>query len=308
MKKTTSPAKIHANRKNALKSTGPKTPKGKQTVKWNALKHGLLSKELVIRSGDGKENAADFQAVASALHDDLQPVGILEEMLVEKIAVCYWRLRRVIRCEVGHIRSKLDTAAFRLAINRIDNVRDTKPRSYLSPVMYRLMKSSVGIDKLTDLLDDLRAEVEERGYLCEKAVKDLRETFGVEDETFGFWAFFFHWTASKGETSLSEEERKKQDLPDPEKAKIALLDLIDEEKERLSIMREAVVENEEWQEESTLASLSLPCLDSLDKINRYETSIERQFYRAIGELDRLQKQRQGHPLPPTVNVQVSSDL
>jgi hypothetical protein len=31
-------------------------------------------------------------------------------MLVERIAVCYWRLRRVLRCEVGEIRQRLDTA------------------------------------------------------------------------------------------------------------------------------------------------------------------------------------------------------
>ncbi|MHC4426553.1 MAG: hypothetical protein ACYSYV_10700, partial [Planctomycetota bacterium] len=44
------------------------------------------------------------------LKTQLAPEGTLEEMLVEKIAVAYWRLRRAYRYEVGLIRSELDTA------------------------------------------------------------------------------------------------------------------------------------------------------------------------------------------------------
>ena len=37
-----------ANRRNALRSSGPKTAQGKSIAKWNAVKHGLLSREAVI--------------------------------------------------------------------------------------------------------------------------------------------------------------------------------------------------------------------------------------------------------------------
>ena len=39
---------IEANRLNALKSTGPKTEAGKASVKLNAMKHGLLSKQVLL--------------------------------------------------------------------------------------------------------------------------------------------------------------------------------------------------------------------------------------------------------------------
>ena len=42
--------KVEANRRNALHSTGPKTPEGKAHVRLNALKHGFLSKQIVISS------------------------------------------------------------------------------------------------------------------------------------------------------------------------------------------------------------------------------------------------------------------
>ena len=71
--KTTTLVKTEANRKNALKSTGPKTLEGKSIIRWNALKHGLLSKEITIKAGDGKESKAEFKVLLSELREDLQP-------------------------------------------------------------------------------------------------------------------------------------------------------------------------------------------------------------------------------------------
>jgi hypothetical protein len=80
--------KIEANRRNAKKSTGPKTPPGKTISSWNSLKHGLVAKRLVtLNEKDGKE----FSDLLTALRQDLEPVGVLEELLVEKIAHEYWK-------------------------------------------------------------------------------------------------------------------------------------------------------------------------------------------------------------------------
>lgn len=98
---------LKANRLNAQLSTGPVTFEGKNKVKWNALKHGLLAKSVVIPTGDPFENRAEFESLLAQLHEQLKPVGILEEMLVEKIAVAYWRLGRAVRAEVGEIRERL---------------------------------------------------------------------------------------------------------------------------------------------------------------------------------------------------------
>jgi hypothetical protein len=108
--KITSLVKVEANKKNAAKSTGPKTEAGKAIVRLNALKHGLLSKELIIRAGDGKEDEKAFDFMLQDLCEELSPEGTIEEMLVERIAACYWRLRRSAKFEVGMLGAKLDNA------------------------------------------------------------------------------------------------------------------------------------------------------------------------------------------------------
>jgi hypothetical protein len=49
----------------------------------------------------------------------------------------------------------------------------------------------------------------------------------------------------------------------------------------------------------------LPAQPVVDKILRYETSLERQLYRAMNQLERLQRLRNGERVPPPLAVQVS---
>jgi hypothetical protein len=93
----TSARKAEANRQNAQKSTGPKTPEGKAAVSLNALKHGLLSKEILL---PGEDEAA-LRELDEHLRGELQPVGVLEDRLVDRITSAIWMLRRLGRVEAG---------------------------------------------------------------------------------------------------------------------------------------------------------------------------------------------------------------
>ena len=57
--KSTSQRRVAANRRNCQKSTGP-TERGKSHSRWNAVKHGILSKALLIIEGPGAEDVAAF--------------------------------------------------------------------------------------------------------------------------------------------------------------------------------------------------------------------------------------------------------
>lgn len=94
-----SEAQITANRRNARKSTGPKSAEGKATVARNALRHGLTANQVVLFD----EAATDFSRFHDDLRAGLDPGDAIEEALVERIVLCAWRLRRACRAEAGVI-------------------------------------------------------------------------------------------------------------------------------------------------------------------------------------------------------------
>jgi hypothetical protein len=96
--------KLNANQENSKKSTGPKTPRGKSYSRRNALKHGLFAKQVEDFQNLG-ETKAEYGDLLRSLCQQYQPVGRAEELEVERIAVCWWRLMRVWRFEnsVNHI-------------------------------------------------------------------------------------------------------------------------------------------------------------------------------------------------------------
>ncbi len=86
---------LAANRQNALKSTGPHTLDGKAKASKNALKHGLLSSEVLLED-DSREQ---FEQFGERLLTDLSPEGELECMLADRIIAACWRLQRTVRIE-----------------------------------------------------------------------------------------------------------------------------------------------------------------------------------------------------------------
>ena len=86
-----------ANRQNALKSTGPNTPDGKAAVRLNALRHGLLSEEILLP----REDEETLRELTEDLRAELQPVRELEGLLVDRITSLLLRLRRLGQVEAG---------------------------------------------------------------------------------------------------------------------------------------------------------------------------------------------------------------
>ncbi len=84
-----------ANRRNALKSTGPRTAAGKHRVAMNAFKHGLSGQNLCLQTDD----SVPYFRLALDFVEDLRPVGVREEQLAQKIIDGNWRLNRAAAIE-----------------------------------------------------------------------------------------------------------------------------------------------------------------------------------------------------------------
>ena len=96
---------IQANRLNALKSTGPKSPAGKARSASNALKHGLLTRDVLMPG----EKAKELMAFREEMMAELAPQGELEEFLADRVVESAWRLRRAGRMERQIVQDKLSS-------------------------------------------------------------------------------------------------------------------------------------------------------------------------------------------------------
>jgi hypothetical protein len=131
-----SPAKLAANRRNAQRSTGPRTRSGKARSRTNAWRHGILASQTLIQDGEGREDAEAFNALLESLLKDLKPTGILERLLVERLVVTTWRLRRLLRYELGAVRDQADEAVARWARAQRDAQREAVRERARYPIRY----------------------------------------------------------------------------------------------------------------------------------------------------------------------------
>ena len=84
-----------ANRRNAMKSTGPRTTEGKAASSQNRLAHGLCSSSLLIRG----ESPAEFDLLLAEVRDAYRAATPEEQMLTDQLAEAQWRLNRARRVE-----------------------------------------------------------------------------------------------------------------------------------------------------------------------------------------------------------------
>ena len=77
---------------------------------------------------------------------------------------------------------------------------------------------------------------------------------------------------------------------------------IEDRLDRIDLDKKCVREREKLEGGAQTRSFSLPPADVTDKLIRYESHIDRQLYRAMDQLERLQRSRKGEVVPPPINV------
>src|SRR5262249_36007935 len=126
----TSYRQIEANRRNALKSTGPRTEAGKHISRCKAVRHGLTAETVIGHLADAEDHK-QFEGVITTEYDAQSAV---ERELVLRLASLLWRLRRA---------TTIETGLFEIQADRLKDVR--KPRQ-ISPapneIVYALFNAS----------------------------------------------------------------------------------------------------------------------------------------------------------------------
>jgi hypothetical protein len=113
---------LAANRLNAQKSTGPRSPEGKARVSKNARKHGLTGRDIVLPN----ESPEDYDSFRDGLLGDLAPCGDLEEVLADQIVSYAWRRRRVPMIEAGVFRRTYQQTRVKKAADEVGEFETSK--------------------------------------------------------------------------------------------------------------------------------------------------------------------------------------
>jgi hypothetical protein len=96
----TSFRQIEANRRNAIRSTGPTTEEGKRRSRQNAVRHGLCAETVI----ENIEDVEDYRAFEAAVIADYDARTTVERELVLRLASLLWRLRRATAIETDMLR------------------------------------------------------------------------------------------------------------------------------------------------------------------------------------------------------------
>jgi hypothetical protein len=288
--------KVQANQRNAMKSTGPRTPEGKARSSQNARTHRLTG-VLPITAGEGKEDHEAFEEMRMGLYQYWRPEGLQEHHLVELLAGDYWRLQRADRYEAGMTRKFADHATHDRQVRETIRFHTRVRGAALGMTTVFFAETCQGIDYQIEFLRDMSEQLELEIDLSEHQLLTIRGLFGEPGRCFATLCLAL-WT-------LNQESRKEQKQEAAAEYRNRLMEVVAQQIQSLQEKRKVVATREESELEAELLTVSLPPWLVLDKLARYTTMIFRRIDRTLNQLERLQRLRKGEYVPAPMTVQVS---
>jgi hypothetical protein len=264
---------------NETKPALPAATGGTEITRFNALRHGVLSRYTVLPW----ESADEYQALVAALIAEHAPQGPTEEHLVEELAGVLWRKRRLRLAEAAAHRRGLettfssyrDTAKAALAhITKADESVDVSQAVHITPEDTEEELRDLGDDeamtrRALEILDS------ERNDVYEAALAELR------DDTQGWWA-----DVLAGDIAVLDDNEG-PGTADCDGLRRFLEDKVLPwfEDRREEIGRRPLLRDQAFGE-----SLDP---DKLERLGRYEVHLDRKLERMLSMLFRLKELRRG---------------
>lgn len=287
------------------RGTGPRTPQGKQRAKNNALKFGIFSRAAVL-PGESQE---EFGALLNGLRDHFQPIGALEETLVEKLTADLWRYRRFLTAEGAEIRAGAEFVEWdQRERHREESTRF--PQLRCNGGLIKKISNPEALAGCLNLLNQLRDRIEEVGFSPEWDEQTLTKLYGEYDqegrrEDWQQGLRFSYEEASKA-AALPSNLRRDGGTESTEVYKDSFIEKLKDEIKSL----------ERYKDEQTtvlssrlkLESLrrSIPDGPELDRLLRYGAAVSRDIERTLNQLERLQRIRSDQSVPPPINLSVTT--
>ncbi len=287
----------------ARRSTGPRTKKGKEKSKHNALKHGILSAVTLLKGEPRKE----FDSLLNGFRNDFRPEGQVEALLVEKLASLVWRYRRMLIAETAEVEKGTRFNWW----EKSERVRQEAAiflgsEGKMKGGLFFKVTNPLIRERCINLLKILKASIEFIGFNASFDARLFSLLFGdakmdpVNEPLLAVYGL----CSSKGEIPDIKELNLASATPDARKAKF--LELLQVEIDRLQQLQESLDRITGPKEKLELLCRNVPEGPKLDQLLRYEANLDRSFDRTLVQLERLQRMRLGHPVSPSIDVNVTS--
>src|SRR5579871_3671094 len=276
-----SPAQIAANRRNALKSTGPKDT---SLTRYNGLTHGLTAKHGILPG----ESHEEYDAERSSWFDFLAPANPIAAALADRAFVSFWKLTRATRMErawtyetAADIGRGVDDHAKGL----IDGGMNLLAR-YPDQALYSFLMLAPGVDHLIGLWEAL-AQAVESGWTSKEEHHDrllnlLGYVSGREP---------LDMAVSRASALMLRSGERGVGAPDPaalQAARITLRRVCAEKLEEYRQERERKREFPEYRQQLIDRAIAPISKEAL-LMHRYERNHEKSFFQAMRQLEALMK-------------------
>jgi hypothetical protein len=283
------------------KYTGPRTQLGKQRTRYNAVKHGLFAKVVLL----SHEPRSEFNALLYGLHESLKPQGVLEQTLVEKLATVLWRYRRLLQAESAEVLKNIE--GWRSEKNEASDKKaefEYRVNSYLAKTSREGLIAKIddpkNLQTCLEHLRDARNEAGERGLGYEE--QDYGQDFclaliyGIRYEGRPGRDLYNCFLECREAQNATPADRQKRGFLSQGACVEKFIEEADKEIHRLSSLQESVlpkarVPTKVRHEDAGLLKSAIPVSSELDRLLRYEVTVERALDRTLAQLERLQQVR-----------------
>mgnify|MGYP000079443097 FL=1 len=281
---------------------GPTTDQGKIVASRNAVTHGLTAKRWI-----NPVEHHNYQTYLAALNQDYQPQTVMEQTLIEALADTKTRLERFHGAEdsLFHLAQEQagspDLVANSFGVDDqavIDDLSNyafgiespiSSPSEALLGELIRYTEEDIsGWGYITNNMPLLRAHIIEE---CEKESVDIEQLMGRYKGNASTLPVFEFFVIAEGDTYTGQDDKVDQSGPKvPREYFIAYIKALYKLTKRRSMVNTVMVGFDNRAQ--LLQSAALPDGQTLDRIMRYRTALERQFSKTLGELLHIIKQRE----------------
>ena len=295
-----SAAVVAANRRNAERSTGPRTASGKARSRRNALKHGLTGAGVAVPDEDSSAIQERFEAFEA----DLKPKDSVGQFVVHRAAMLSVRLERCVRHESAELTRDMLRAEQAEADDRAEDVARAVASMADDPAeaVRKLRRSPEGIDWMIRSWEGLKADLthpspNRRGRAQFEQAERLA---GRVPEHLGDSRVVALSNAIDGNFRFLDRDDW-PDLPPADRreaARAAMGALIDAEVARLRRDRDGLDHEAIAREHATAPARALFGTSKEAILARkYEAAAEREFYRALKQVEHLNAQAEADDRP-----------